>query len=453
MTVDRRPLRSLVRVAGPLVLAQLAQVGMAFIDTVMVGRLGTGALAGIALGAILFQYVLIVSTGILSAVNPQVAQAQGRGDRDGVARAARQGLWLATGLALLGVALMQLAPPLLLRMGQEPQVVALGSAYLSAVAWGLWPALLFAALRGLLEGVGDTRPILMIILIGVGLNIVANEGLMFGRWGLPALGLMGTGVATALVYGVMVLLLVGYVAWRYRELEIFRGLRRPDPATLGELVRVGWPLGMRFGFEVGLFALASLLMGLFGEVVLAGHQVALQSASLAFTLPTGVAIATSVLVGQAVGRGDPVGAKRVGLLGIGLGGAITMVMGLLFWLAPRSVIGLFLDVSAPANAEAVAFAASFLAFAAAFQLFDGLQVCAAGALTGLKDTRAPMLIALVAYWLVGVPTALLFAFPLGLGGQGLWLGMVVGLAAAALPLLLRFAHKELTAIAPARAMG
>ena len=275
---------------------------------------------------------------------------------------------------------------------------------------------------------------------------------MFGRWGLPALGLVGTAVATTIVFTVMLLLIAAVLLRRHADLRVFRGLRRPDPATLGELFRVGWPLGVRLGFEVGLFAVATVLMGLFGELVLAGHQVALQAASVAFTLPTGVAIATSVMVGQAVGRGDPLGARRSGLLGIGLGLAVTAATGLLFWLAPRVVIGLFFDARAPENAELVAVATAFLAFAAAFQLFDGLQVCAAGALTGLKDTRVPMLIALVAYWLVGVPAAVLFAFPLGLEGRGLWLGLVVGLAAAALPLLLRFVHR-MPATASERPMG
>ena len=436
----RTQLGALLRVAAPLVLAQLAQVGMSFIDTLMVGRLGAGALAGIALGSLVFQYVLIVALGVLSSVNPLVAQAQGRGDRDGVARAARQGLWLATLLALPGVALYTLAPPLLLAMGQEPEVVVQGGAYLQAVSWGLWPALLFAALRGLLEGMADTRPILAITLLGVGLNIVANEALMFGRWGAPALGLVGTGYATSAVFTLMFVATVGYLLWRHRDYRIFRGLQRPDPGSLRELVRVGWPLGMRLGFEVGLFAVTGLLMGLFGRVALAGHQIALQSASVAFTLPSGVAIATSVLVGQAVGRGDRLGARRASVVGIAVGVAITGVAALLFWFTPRFVIGLFIDVGAAENAALVAFGSAFLTFAAAFQLFDGLQVCAAGALTGFKDTRVPMLIAMVAYWLVGVPSAVLFAFVLGLEGRGLWLGLVLGLATAALLLLVRIAR-------------
>lgn len=431
-------LRGLLRVAAPLVLAQFAQVGMSFIDTVMVGRLGAGALAGIALGSLVFQYVLIIALGVLSAVTPLAAQAFGRGDREAVGRAARQGLWLASLLTLLGFALYRLAPGLLLLLGQEPQVVAAGGDYLRAVSWGLWPALLFAALRGLLEGVADTRPILVIMLLGVVLNIAANEALMFGRWGAPALGLAGTGYATSLVFGFMLLVVVGYLLWRYRSYRVFRGLRRPDGATLRELLRVGWPLGMRLGFEVGLFAASGLLMGLFGTLALAGHQIALQSASIAFTLPTGVAIATSVLVGQAVGRGDPRAARSAGILGIGVGIVVTGATALLFWFAPRFVIGLFLDADAPENIEVARFAGTFLLFAAAFQLFDGVQVCAAGALTGLKDTRIPMLIALVAYWLVGVPAAVLFGFGFGLQGSGLWLGLLLGLGTAAVLLLIRF---------------
>ncbi len=434
----REELKSLTAIALPLVLAQLAHVGMGFVDTLMVGRLGPEPLAGIALGALLFFFFQIVALGVLAAVTPLVAQAFGSRDTGGAARAARQGLWLATALGLPGFVLLRSSSAVLLAMGQEPAVVAQSAAYLEAVAWGFWPALLFGALRSFFEGVGDTRPIMTIMAFGVVLNVVANDALMFGRWGLPALGLAGTGYATTLVFVLMTVAAVGFLRWRHRRFRVLAGLHRPDLATLRELLRVGWPLSLSRAFESGLFAVTGLLMGLFGQAQLAGHQIAIQSASMAFMVPLGISIATSVRVGHAVGRSDAAGVRRAGAIGIGLS-AVTMAgTALLFWLAPRLVIGLYLDPGAAANAEVVRFAASFLAFAAAFQIFDGLQVSAAGALTGLKDTRVPMVLALVAYWLVGVPVAVLFAFVVGLEGRGLWLGLTIGLATAAVLLLLRF---------------
>jgi MATE family multidrug resistance protein len=431
-------LRVLGALAVPLVLTQLAQNGMSFIDTLMVGRLGADALAGIALGSTVFMFVFILLMAVLLAVGPLVAQAHGARDRDGAARAARQGLWLALALSVPGVVVCLRAEGLLLWTGQDPATAAASGRYLAAMAFGLPSALVFTALRGFLEGQGDTRPILAVAVFGVSLNIVANQALMFGRWGLPALGLVGTGYATSLVYATMAVLAGLYVAWRYPRHRVFRGMRRPDPTMLGELLRVGWPISLTLGFEAGLFSLTALLMGRFGDAALAGHQVALQSASTTFMVPLGISIATGVRVGQAVGRRERAGVARAGAVGMALSGAFMLLAAALFWLAPTLVIGLYLPVHDPANAEVVRFARRFLAVAGLFQVFDGLQVAASGALRGLKDTRAPMVLTLVAYWVVGVPVAVLLAFRLGVGPTGLWFGMVAGLGSAAVLLLNRF---------------
>ncbi len=436
----RRELRDLGVLAAPLVLAQLAQNGMSVVDTLMVGRLGPSQLAGIALGGTLFTFVLIVCVGMLYAVGPMVAQAHGAHRPEEAARAARQGLWLALALSVPGVLVFVEARPLLLMTGQDPIIAAASGAYLRAMAWGFPFVLAFTALRGYLEGHGDARPILAVAALGVALNVAANDVLMFGRLGLPRLGLVGTGYATAVVYATMALLTAVYLRWRYPHRRVFAGLRRPDPGMLSELLRIGWPISLTLGFEVGLFALTALLMGHFGDAALAGHQIALQSASTTFMVPLGVGIATGVRVGQATGRGDTAGVVRAGYTGIALSAAFMACAGALFWLAPDAVIGLYLAVDAPANVGVVAYARRFLAFAAVFQVFDGTQVSASGALRGLKDTRTPMVLTLVAYWLAGVPTGVLLAFPGGAGPRGLWAGLVVGLAVAAVLLLARFAR-------------
>ena len=436
----RREIRDLSTLALPLILAQLAQNTLSFIDTLMVGRLGNEALAGIALGSTVFSFVFLVLSGVTLAVSPLVAQAHGAARPDESGRAVRQGLWLGLLLFAPAFVLFWNAEPLLLRLGQDPATSALSAAYLRAISWGLLPALGTTALRGLLEGLGVTRPIMLFSLAGVGLNIVANNALMFGRFGFPALGLVGTGYASSLVYAMIFLALALYVTLKFGRYRIFKDLRRPDFTMLAELVRVGLPIAFTLGFEVSMFATTAFLMGLLGSAQLAAHQIALQSASVTFMVPLGLAIATSIRVGQAVGRGDADGARRAGYVGIAGSVLFMCVSALTFWLAPRFVIGLYLDLGASANSEVVALATGFLALAAAFQIFDGLQVSASGALRGLKDTRVPMFITLFSYWFVGIGSGTLLCFSLGLGGRGLWFGLVFGLATAAALLVWRFYH-------------
>ena len=431
-------LRLLLALAGPLILAQLAGTSMGFVDTLMVGRLGDVALAGIALGNTLYFFVLLLLTGVVLAVGPTVSQAHGAGDEEGVARAARQGLWLALGGTLLALPLFWNAEALLRLMGQPAETAALAGAYIRAVSWGFLPALGLTALRGLLEGLSNPRPIMFIALAGVGLNVAANDVLMFGRLGFPALGLIGTGYATTFVSWLMFALAGLYVHITLGGYRIFSRLRTPDPRTLRELFTVGWPIGLTLGFEVGLFSVTALLMGLLGATELAAHQIALQTASLTFMVPLGLSIALSVRVGQAAGRGDAAGVRRAGGVGIGLSGAFMVLTALAFWTLPRAIVGLYIDVRDPANATLVALAVTYLGVAAMFQVFDGLQVSASGALRGLKDTRTPMLISLFSYWGVGLGVGVWLAFGLGWGGRGLWLGLVAGLGAAALLLILRF---------------
>lgn len=432
-----REARRLFNLALPLILAQLAQTSMGFVDTLMVGRLGREALAGIALGSTLFFFVFVMLSGAVLAVGPLVAQAHGGGERDKVGRAVRQGLWLGSALSVPALLLYWNVAPLLELMGQDADTVALASAYLRAISLGLLPALWLVALRSLLEGVSDTRPILVVTLFGVGLNILANHTLMFGNFGFPALGLVGTGYASALVYWVMVGLIALYVRVRHRALALFRW-RAPDRAALRELVTIGWPISLTLAFESGLFAISTLLMGLVGATALAAHQVAIQSAALAFMVPLGLSLAIAARVGQARGRGDEAGARRAGLVGMGLALAFMSLTATLFALFPERIVGLYLDTADPANLEVVAGAVVFLKLAALFQLFDGLQISALGALRGLKDTRVPMLIAFFSYWVVGLGSGVGLAFGLGFGGRGLWLGLVIGLMVASVLLAGRF---------------
>ena len=433
-----REVKQLSVLAAPLVVAQLAQSSMVFVDTLMVGRLGPVPLAGMALGSAVFMFILIVCMGVLFAVGPLVAQAYGADDRHAVGRFTRQGLWLAAGLSALAVAIFWNAGPLLQAMGQDVDATALAAAYLRAVSWGFLPALGLVVLRCLLEGLTRPKPVMFIALLGVALNIALDYLLIFGHGGFPRLGLVGAGYATSIVYTSMFGAACLYISLSLRSWRIFSGLRRPDLSAIREIFSIGWPIGVTLGFESGLFTATALLMGLFGQVQLAAHQIAIQSASITFMIAVGVSIAIAVRVAQAVGRKDPRAARRTGLVGIGVTMAYMSCTALAFWLLPRPIVGLYVDLASPENARVIAHAIAFLGIAAMFQLFDGLQVSALGALRGLKDTRVPMLLSLVAYWLVGMGTGTLLAFGLNTEGMGLWFGLVTGLATAGILLFVRF---------------
>ena len=294
------------------------------------------------------------------------------------------------------------------------------------------------ALRGFLEGNSNTRPIMLISFVGVVLNVFFNNVLMFGYFGLPALGLVGTGYASSIVYGSVFLMFVAYIHFRHRSLQVFRGIRSPDPMMMRELVKIGGPIGMTLGFEASMFSAAAIAMGTIGKHELAAHQIALQSASISFMIPLGLAIATSVRVGQAIGRKSPNEAEVAGHAGMLACMGVMSVAGLVFWLFPEFIIGLYIDLTLSQNVEVIEFATSFLAIAALFQIVDGLQVAASSSLRGLKDTKAAMVLTMIAYWGVGLVSGFVLCFQFGLKGNGLWLGMALGLAFAAVLLSARF---------------
>jgi len=432
--------RALTRLAGPVVMTQLAQISLGFVDTVMVGRLGPDQLAGVALGNTVFFALIIMCMGVVMAVGPMVSQAFGAGTDEPIGRSVRQGLWLSLVLAAGFTLVVWNIRPVLLALGQDPVIVERSVAYLRAIVWGAFPFLGYSAFRSFVEGVSRPRPVTVIAFFGVGLNVFANWVLMYGKLGFEPMGIVGTGWASAIVFWVDFLLIFAYTAAQpeFRRFRIFEKLGRPDPTYFRELFRVGWPIGASFGIETSMFMATVMMMGWLGTAQLAAHQVAMQCASFTFMVPLGVGIATSVRVGQAQGRGDPDGIRRAGRVGLGLSIGFMGLAGLSFWLVPRAIVGLYLDLGEVSNAEVIGMAVSLLQVAAVFQVFDGIQVTAAGALRGLKDTRIPMLISGVSYWVIGLTGAWTMAFGLGWGAPGLWWGLVLGLATAAVLLVTRF---------------
>lgn len=434
-----REVRATLALAVPIVLVQLSQMSMSFVDVMMVGRLGTEALAAVVLGSTTYFTLALVCVGVLVAVQPTVAQAVGAGDEAVAGRGARQGLWLATLLGLpftVGLGYMEEA---LLWTGQAPETAALAGAYVGAIRWGFIPNLWFTALRGLCEGTARPTPVLVVTLLGVAANVGLNYVLMFGALGAPALGLVGTGWSSAITISLMFVALSVYVRiGPLRRFHVFAGLRRPDPEALRALFRLGWPIGVAFGLEAGLFSAATLLVGRLPdyEVALAAHQIALNAASVSFMVPLGIGMAGGVRVGQAAGAGDLAGTARAGWTAAALGTTFMTLSACLFWFRPEVVIWIYAGDTPDASVAHLG--GVLLGIAAVFQLFDGAQATLGGALRGLKDTRAPMVIGAVAYWAVGLTLAGVLGLALGWGAPGLWWGLTAGLGVAAAGLAARF---------------
>lgn len=424
-----------LRLAGPLIVAQMAFVGMIVTDTLMAGRLGAVHLAAVALGSALWTPAYLFFMGVCMAVSPFVAQLAGAGKRGSIGPYLHQALYIALSLSVAWWLLIRASGLILNRLDVSAEISALSLAYLRAMAWGTPAACLFFILRFTSEGLGYTRPVMAFAFLGLLVNAGADYVLMYGAFGAPALGAEGCGWATAFTLWIMALGLGLLVARErtYRDLELFKDWQPPRPSVCRETLRVGLPIGFSIFMEASLFGTVGLLMAQFGGAAVAGHQVAINFTALTFMLPVGLALATTIRVGQAVGRGDCQGARTSGRTGIGIALVIMIFPALLMGLRPRWVVALYTD--APEVAE---LAERFLRLAALFQFWDGLQVTASGALRGLKDTRAPMLITFFAYWCVGLPLGAYLGFVVLKQPAGLWWGLIAGLAAAAALLNLRF---------------
>ncbi|MFP6848259.1 MAG: NorM family multidrug efflux MATE transporter [Pseudomonas sp.] len=452
----RQPIRgelcAILKLAGPLVAAQLAHVLMVFTDTVMMGLLGPATLAAGGLGAASYSFVSIFCAGVIASVGSLVAIRHGAQDAAGVTRLTQNGLWLGWGLALMaGLALWNLKPALLY-FGQEPENVTGAIQFLTTLVFALPGYMSFMALRGFTSAIGRPGPVMAISIGGALANFILNYALIKGWLGLPQLGLAGIGLVTAIVTNVMALLLAWHILRHnaYSGYPLAQGLLRPLWAELKELLRLGLPIGGTYAVESGLFAFAALGMGALGSTQLAAHQIAIMSVYVAFMVPVGISYAVTFRIGQHFGAGNLVQARQAGRLGLGLGALCMLGFAGLFWLAPHWVVGLFLDTTDSAYAEVVQLAVALLAIAAWFEFFDGIQTIAMGAIRGFKDAKTTFWVGLACYWAVGAPLAWTLAFPLGWGAQGIWWGLAGGLACAAIGLTLGFEWKTARLLQPVR---
>jgi MATE family multidrug resistance protein len=433
-----RHVADLLGLAGPLAVAQIAQMAMAVTDTVLLGSLGERALAAGGLGASLFFTVNIMLQGVLQPVGILAAQSRGAGRPERVPAIYWTGLLLAALLVLPAFAGLSHAGTLLRAAGDPPGLVQDVDAYLRVLRWGVPGGLIgIGVMRSFLNAVDAARILLVVAPVAVVANGLLNYGLIHGAWGLPALGFLGSATATAVTLWATSLVLLAAAHLRRRT----RGFARPAwpvPRLLGDMLVLGLPIGATYGIETFLFLATGLIMGRLGPAALAAHQIALNVAASCFMVPLAISHAANARVAFWTGAGRPAEVRRAGFTAVLLGAVFMCLTGLVLLAAPRLIIGAYLDLHAPGNAATVAIAVSLLGMAALFQVADGVQSVASGALRGLRDTRVPMLLAAFGYWGLGFPAGWALAFRAGAGPTGLWIGLAAGLAAVATMMTWRF---------------
>ena len=439
----RQHFAAVLTLGVPLMLSNLAQFAIHVTDTLMLGWYDVTDLAAATLASSLYFVIFIVGAGFAQAVTPLVASAAEAGDITTARRATRMAIWLSVIYGAIVALPFFVAEPILLAIGQTPAVAAAGADYMWIIALGMIPALIVMVLKSFLVALELTAMILWSTVIAAILNIALNYVLIFGSFGAPELGIQGAAIASVTMQVATVVVLAAYVLRRLPQYQLTRNPLRPDPQIMARVFRLGLPIGLTSLAEGGLFTASAIMMGWIGEIPLAAHGIALQLASLTFMVHIALSQAATVRAGRAVGRQDEIGLRRGGIAATAMSGVFVAFTIFVFLAFPAPLIGLFVDTDSPVRAEVIRLGVSLLALAALFQLVDAAQVMALGLLRGIQDTAVPMVIAAVSYWVIGMPASYLMAFPLGWGAQGLWLGLVVGLAFAAVALTSRFWRRRL----------
>ena len=440
----RSELGATIALGWPIVLANLAITAMTTTDFIVLGRLSPHALAAGSLGFFVYQPLFLLGLGIVGALSPIAAAKIGAGHSvDELRRATHQALISALFIAVVVWMVLIGATPFLLAIGEPADVARDAGVYLKGFQWSLAPALLYYATRSTFSALERPRPALIAGLAAVAFNALANYALVFGRLGAPALGIIGSGFATTLSQTLMcaLLLAASRIDRRMRPLRLFAPPWRFAAMECAALWRLGVPIGVMIVAEVGVFASATLAMGLFSATAIEAHTIALQVASIAFMVPLGLGQAATVRVGLAYGARDPHAIVRAGWSAFSLTAAFAVFSASAMIGAPRLLIAPFLDVDAPANRGTVALAIALLRIAALFQIVDASQVALANMLRGLHDSRLPLIIALLGYWAIGAPVGVALGFATPLGPVGVWIGLASGLATVAVLLMARWLGK------------
>jgi MATE family multidrug resistance protein len=444
-------LRATLGLAVPLAATNLLQMLIHAVDVIFIARLGDQPLAASSLAIAIFGLTVWAMTGLVGACAPLIAAERGRrlhSVRE-IRRTVRMGMWVAVGFGLVGMAICFFGETLLLASGQDAQIAAMAGDFLALLAWAMIPMVLAGVFRIFVAALGKPGYATAITLLALGTNVLGNWALVFGNLGMAPLGLMGSALSSVLTALAM---LVAYlvVITRDRTLRryrIFGRWWRPEWSRLKQIMMIGTPIALTVLAEAGLFSGAALLMGRIGETELAAHTLALNLAALAFQIPFGTAQAATIRVGYHHGAGDRIAAGRAGWVALAIGTGFMSTTALAMLLVPTALLRIYTDPDAPANAALIAFALQYLMWAAIFQLADGVQAVAAGALRGLQDTRVPMWIAIFSYWVPGFGMAIGLGFFTPLEGTGVWIGLATGLFFAAALLLWRWSRRDTLGLA------
>jgi MATE family multidrug resistance protein len=423
-----------LKLAWPIILGQLGQVSVNIIDNLMVGRLGATALASVALAISIFVVFLVVGIGVSMGLQPLVAEAEARGDYRRVSYSFKHSFIINVIFALLSVLAVELSIPILYHLGQEPAVVQGAIPYLRICVWSLVPMMMFQALRGLAEGLSTTAPPMIAMLIGNVVNVILNYMLIYGNWGAPELGVTGAAWGTLAARGVMfiVLLFLCRVWIRRAMLSIWDYLTKIDPKTYSigyfkKVLGLGIPTSLQMLFEIGAFAAAAIMMGVIGEEAQAAHQITINAVSATFMVCTGLSVAATVRVGSALGRDDKVGMRKAGMVAIAQSVLFMCCTAVLITIFRHMIPALYID-----NQEVISIAAGLFLIAAIFQISDGIQIAAIGALRGMQDIWWPTMVTFFAYICIGLPFSWFSTFHWGMGYRGIWIGLLIGLSLSAI---------------------
>jgi multidrug resistance protein, MATE family len=425
-------LRRMLMLAVPVIFAELGWMSMSVVDTIMVGRLGPAAIGATGIGSSAFYSLAIFGMGLLLGLDTLVSQSYGAGNREACHRFLAQAVYLALFITPVLMILFALMPPLFYSLGVNAQVSALAGPFVTTLSWGTLPLLFYAAFRRYLQGMGHMRPVMFVLVSANAINWFFNWLLIEGHWGLPTLGVTGSALSTCMARVYMAAMLAFFIWWFERNLEPgFKSLfRRPDPARLWRLLRIGFPAALQILLEISAFGAAAVLAGRLAPVALAAHQIALSCAALSYMIPLGISSAAAVAVGHSIGRGEGRVARRSGFIALGIACAFMSCSAAVFLLIPKQILHVYTS-----DPGVVVVGTGLLALAALFQLFDGIQTVATGALRGLGNTRGPMLINLGGYWFFGLPVGYLLCFHYRYGVYGLWWGLSLALIVIALILL------------------
>ena len=431
----RRELRPTIRLALPLVLAEIGWMSMGIVDTVMVGHLpdSARAIGSVSISSNLFNVLGFFGSGVLMGLDTLVAQAFGAGKREDCHRSLINSIYLGLAMTPLLMIPVWYFAPLLSLLRIEPQVSALAVPYMKALAFGLFPLLLYFAVRRCLQAMNMAQPIAFALVTANIINTLFNWILIYGKWGAPEMGVVGSGWSTAISRVYLAAVLVGYLLWydyRHRT-ELLKTPVNIDFRRISSLIALGLPAAVQITLEIGVFALATALIGRLGAVALASHQIALNTIALTYMVPLGISSAAAVRVGHAIGRGKPESAGHAGYTAIFLGAAFMTLAGIGLLVFPRWIALVYTPD------EAIIHSTSLLLIAgAAFQLFDGIQTVATGALRGAGDTRTPMFCHFTAYWIIGLPLGAWLCFRRGWGAFGIWSGLSLALILIGIVLLI-----------------